>query len=311
MHAPEAIPDSGVAPTRHLRGLSCLILAHDNAPQLLALVGWLVRHGARAFVHIDRRAAQVRAEFEGGMPPNCHLLPTARSRSVMWGGFSMVAATLSLLREAAGDPELRHVALLSGTHLPIQPAERVAAYLFDGREHMELIFAATEEMHGKSLRRFWYRALPGREEGSAMLRWANRNAWRLGKRDLARELRGMTPMVGAQWWSFTAECARHILGFLDENPWYVDFFRHAPIPDETFFNTILGASPFVRRVGPMPLYQRMSGYSPEVLHAADLPEAVASGLPFARKFDTRVDAEAVRLALAGAEPAGDPAASAA
>jgi hypothetical protein len=216
----------------------------------------------------------------------------------------MVAATLSSLREAVDDPALRHVALLSGSHLPVQPAAGVARFLFDGREHIDLGFAAAEPVDGKSLHRFWYRGLPGREEGSAALRWANRNAWRLGKRDLARDLRGMTPMCGAQWWSFSADCARHVLRFVDENPWYPDFFRHARIPDETFFHTVLGASPFARRLGPMPLYQRMAGFSPAVLRAADVPEAVASGLPFGRKFDTRVDADAASLALAaaGADP---------
>jgi Core-2/I-Branching enzyme len=307
MRTSEHTLDKETAPTRHLLGLSCLVLAHDNVPQLLALVGWLVRHGARVVVHVDLSAALVRDELAGAMPPGCRLLPLAESHRVLWGGFSMVAATIALLREATSDdPALRQVALLSGTHLPIQPAERVARFLFDGREHIELGFAAAESMHGKSLRRFWYRSLPGREERSALLRWANRNAWRLGRRDLAQRLRGMTPMGGAQWWSLTADCARHVIGFLDGNPWYVDFFRHAPIPDETFFHTIVGASPFAGRLGPMPLHQRMSGFSPAVLGADDLPEAVASGLPFARKFDTRVDAEAVRLALAGAGAEGEP-----
>lgn len=292
---------------RPLRGLSCLILAHDNAAQLLTLVGWLARHGARVLVHIDRHAAEVRDEFAGTMPPGCRLLPAERSHRVRWGGYGMVAATLSLLREAADDPTLRHVALLSGAHLPVQPAERVAEFLFDGREHMDLVFAATEPPDGKSLRRFWYRHLPGREERSPLLRWANRNAWRLGKRDLARELRGMTPMAGAQWWSLGADCARHMLRFVDENPWYAGFFRHSAIPDETFFHTIVGASPFARRIGPMPLHQKMAGFSPALLRAADVPAAIASGLPFARKFDARVDAEAVRSALAAADGARSPA----
>lgn len=295
------------APRRPLQGLSCLVLAHDNAPQLLALAEWLLRHGAGVLVHIDRRAADARAEFARAMPQRCRLLPPELSQHVLWGGFGMVAATLSLLREAVNDPALRHVALISGSHLPVQPAARVADFLFDGREHMDLAFAAAEPPDGKSLRRFWHRHLPGREERSPLLRWANRNAWRLGKRDLARELRGMTPMAGAQWWSFTAECARHVVRFADENPWYAGFFRHASIPDEAFFHTIVGASPFARRIGPMPLYQKMRDFSPVLLRAADVPEAIASGLPFARKFDTRADAEAVRLALAAAGVVRDPA----
>ncbi len=74
----------------------------------------------------------------------------------------MVEATLALMREALRDPATRYLALLSGAHLPLRPTPEVASFLFDGREHIELTFAAMEPIDQKSLRRFWYRALPGR-----------------------------------------------------------------------------------------------------------------------------------------------------
>jgi len=210
----------------------------------------------------------------------------------------MVEATLALMRAALRDaPETRAVALLSGTHLPVQSAPAIASRLLDGREHIDLRFAAAEPMDQMSLRRFWYRALPGREERRPLLRWLNRRSWVLGKRDVARGLRGMTPMGGSQWWCLSADCARHVLGFVDAAPWYPRFFRLASIPDETFFHTLVGASPFAGRSAPAPLYQQMVGYSPRVLRVEDLPAAFASGMPFARKFDTRVDAAAVQTAL--------------
>jgi len=284
-----------------LRGLACLVLAHHNAPQLVLLLRWIDAAGGRAFVHIDRRAQETRAELlRLGLPGGTVLLAEADSVRGRWGGYGLVAATLALLREAVRDPASRHVALLSGTHLPVRPAEEVAETLFDGREHIGLALAAAEPPDGKSLRRFWYRTLPGREQESAVLRWVNRNTWRLGRRDLAAGLRGMTPMVGGQWWSLTGDCARHIAAFVEANPWYPRFFRGAHIPDEAFFQTILGATRFSDRVAPPPHYEVIPDYSPIVLRVPDLPAAQASGRPFARKFDTGVDAEAVRLALAGA-----------
>lgn len=285
---------------RVLRGLACLVLAHDNAQQLALLLDWLGHHGARCFVHLDARAAAAtRAELAASAPlPRATVLPLEQSRRVEWGGFAMVEATLALMRAALRDaPETRAVALLSGTHLPVQGAPAMASCLLDGREHIDLRFAATEPLDQKSLRRFWYRALPGREERQPLLRWVNRNSWVLGKRNLARGLRGMTPMVGSQWWCLTADCAQHVLGFVEAAPWYPRFFRFTSIPDETFFHTLVGASPFAERLAPAPLYQEVVGYSPRVLRAEDLPAAFASGLPFARKFDTRVDAAAVQAAL--------------
>ncbi len=290
-----------------LRGLACLVLAHENAPQLVLLLRWIDAAGGQAFLHVDRRAREVRAELlRTGLPGNTLLLPEGESFRGRWGDYSLVAATLALLRRAVRDPATRHVALLSGTHLPLRPAGEVADLLFDGREHMDLVLAAAEPPDGKSLRRFWCRTLPGREERSALLRWVNGNTWRLGKRDLAAGLRGMKPMSGGQWWSLTGDCARRVAAFVEANPWYPRFFRQAHIPDEAFFQTIVGATRFSDRVGPSPVYQVKAGFSPVVLRVPDLPVARASGRPFARKFDTRVDAEAVRLALesAGSLPLG-------
>lgn len=285
-----------------LDGLTCLILAHENPRQVALLLEWLERHGARCYVHLDVRAADARTELATLAPPGSRILPAAESHRVEWGGFAMVAATLSLMRTASRDaPGTRAMILLSGAHLPIRAAATVGADLLDGREHIDLVFAASEPVERMSLRRFWYRSLPGREERRPLLRWVNRNTWMLGRRDLARGLRGMTPMIGSQWWCLSAACVRHVLSFLEANAWYERFFHHSSIPDECFFQTLIGASTFAANRAPPPLYQIKTGYSPCVLTVPDLPAAAASGMPFARKFDTRVDADAVRMALEMAE----------
>jgi hypothetical protein len=291
--------------TPPLQGIAFLVLAHENMPQLRRLLCWLAGAGARCHLHLDARATEARRELlAGGLPRGVRLLGPGLSRACPWGGFGVVEATLALLREALCDPAVRHVCLLSGSHLPIRPAAEVAAWLDDGREHIDLRLAAAEPAERESLRRFWYPALAGREQDSWLLRTLNREAWRLGKRDLARGLRGMTPMVGSQWWGMTAACARHALGFVDANPWYRGFFRRARIPDEAFFQTLIGASPFAARLGPAPSWQAIEDYSPRLVTLADLAGARAEGRPFARKFDARRDAAAVEAALAGAAGSG-------
>jgi len=280
-----------------LTGLACLILAHDNAPPLRLLLKILGEAGARSFLHFDARARRPRAMLEASLPDRTTLLPAERSRRIAWGGFAMVEATIALMREALADPDTRHLCLLSGAHLPVQPPPRIAAFLFDGYEHMEVRLAAAEPPERESLRRFWYRGLPGREADRLLLRTLNRNAWRLGKRDLARGLRGMTPMVGSQWWHMTAACARDLLGFLDTNPWYQTFFRQVRIPDESFFQTLLYASPHAARLGEPPSWQRIGGFGATIIGAAELREAQTSGRPFARKFDLTREPAALRDAI--------------
>ena len=289
--------------SRPLAGLACLVLAHDNAPQLLLLLRWLGAHGATCHLHLDPRAGAVRAAVEAAAPPRLHLLPEAQSHRIEWGGFAMVRATLALLRAALAEPGVGQLCLLSGTHLPLLPAAALAERLGDGRNHLDLRFACMEPPDRESLHRFWFRNVPGRQQTRPVIRWLNRNAWRLGPRDLARGLRGLTPLVGSQWWHLTAPAALDMLTFLDANPWFEGFFRYARIPDESFFHTLLGATPHAGAVGPPMSYQCMRGYSPAVLAAEDLPAARASGAAFARKFDQATQPEAVRLAMLAAEGA--------
>ena len=282
-----------------LAGLTCLVLAHDNPAQLRLLLTRMGSGGARCLVHLDPRASSARRELERDpLPSGARLLPRHRSRRIAWGGFAMVEATLAMMREALADPETRHLCLLSGAHLPIRAPAEIAAFLFDGREHIDLRLAAAQPPERESLRPFWHRGLPGREAERPLLRAMNRNAWRLGRRDLARGLRGMTPMVGSQWWHMTAPCARHLLAFLDANPWYGRFFRGGTrIPDEGFFQTLVSASPYAGAVGEPPSWQRIEAFGADPIGAAELAEARASGRPFARKFDIARAPLAVRAAL--------------
>jgi hypothetical protein len=285
-------------PPQPLAGFAILVLAHENPAQLLLLLRWLTGQGAACHLHVDPRGHSVREAVEQAALPGVALLPAAQSRRIEWGGFAMVQATLALMRAALAEPGTGQLCLLSGAHLPLLPAERMAARLGDGRNHLDLRFACMEPPDGEGLHRFWFRGLPGREAKRPLLRWLNDNSWRLRKRDLARGLHGLTPMVGSQWWHLTAAAGRDMLAFLDANPWYAAFFRHARIPDESFFHTLLGTTPHVTRLGAPMSFQRMQGYSPAVLTPADLSAAQASGAVFARKFDLNQQPEAVRKALA-------------
>jgi hypothetical protein len=100
----------------------------------------------------------------------------------------------------------------------------------------------------------------------------------------------------------TADCAREMLRFLDANPWYIAFFRQVRIPDESFFQTLLGGSRFAEQTGEPCSWQRMEDFSPAVIDLAGLEAARASLRPFARKFSLRMQPDAVRTALAEGGP---------
>jgi hypothetical protein len=76
--------------------------------------------------------------------------------------------------------------------------------------------------------------------------------------------------------------------FVERNPRFMRFFRHAGIPDESFFQTILLNSPLAGSVVDDDLHYAdwSEGRShPRTLGLADLDRVLASGELFARKFD--------------------------
>ncbi len=69
----------------------------------------------------------------------------------------------------------------------------------------------------------------------------------------------MTPYAGSQWWALSREAILHILDFVATKRRFVDFYKRSLIPDEMFFQTILGNSPFKERVARNITYADWSG----------------------------------------------------
>ena len=69
-------------------------------------------------------------------------------------------------------------------------------------------------------------------------------------------------------------------------------YRGTIAPSESFFATVLMNDPDLKVSGDDRRYVRFApgAANPDVLTSADLPELLASGAQFARKFDADVDA---------------------
>ena len=90
----------------------------------------------------------------------------------------------------------------------------------------------------------------------------------------------------------SAACVRYARDFARENPDVVSYFRSMPAPDEVFLQTALVNSGKFRLIPDGKHYVdfRNSHYNhPKVLGVADLPEMLASGANWARKFRPDID----------------------
>ncbi|MEW1958814.1 beta-1,6-N-acetylglucosaminyltransferase [Kineococcus sp. NPDC059986] len=269
--------------------LTYLVLAHQNPQQLSSLLDLLLDGEARAVVHVDAKVdAEPFLDVVRAHAPAARA--TTRRHPVRWGGFGVVAATLTALREAVQEAPADHYVLLSGSDLPVRPASELRAELASGHVRMNS-WLMPDEARGKPMSRLeqWHYA--PRNRHSRVAHRVNRLLGRLPARKLTA-LEGAVPHAGSQWWTMPHPCAKDVLDFVDTHPRLVRFFRHVQVPDEMFFQTVVDALPHRYELRPNLTFTRWTSadrLSPDTLSAADLPAATAAGAFFARKFDVTRD----------------------
>jgi hypothetical protein len=219
-------------------GIAFLILAHDNPAQLARLIDRLRPHPV--FLHIDAKSesAAFRACLE-----RSHVTPTDRM-AVNWGGFSMVDATMTLLRRALAEPATRHAVLLSGSCYPIRPIAELAAALADAGDAVRYLPISSGTPHLlKAVRQRWFFDLQQHRGGTVARRAAQYGSKLLLPRRSGPP-DGLVPHFGSQWWGLSRACAELVLSEYDNNAALVAYYRRVLAPDEHFVQTIVANSEF-------------------------------------------------------------------
>lgn len=230
----------------HHRNVAYLILAHADLPHLRRLVTSLPVESVK-LVHMDRKF---------GAPPDLSAVPNTvvlRDRiAVYWADFSIVEATLSLLRAALHFRQIERIVLLSGSCYPIASDDDILDF-FAARPSANFIKAFSIEdasplYHDKLSRIHIGEGSIARLAGNhpAFNHALSRGltlllSWR--KRDCQRGLAPLKPYFGSQWWSITRACGEYILE-REEEYRALRFFEHCFAPDEMYFHTIVANSLF-------------------------------------------------------------------
>jgi hypothetical protein len=226
--------------------IAYLILAHNNPAHLRRLIRALREPWTEFYVHIDRKAPDTLFEAIRDEPQTEAIAARVDS---CWGGYSLVQATLNLMAAAlrAREPADRYV-LISGADYPIRSNAEIRRF-FEGSdaEYIGLMSMPTPDGR-KPLARLetfhFEKARGGFKPQRVLLTQTNKLLVRFYKRDYRKALGDLQPYAGSQWWALTRDAAAYILDFVAANPRLIRFYRHALIPDEMFFQTVLGNSPF-------------------------------------------------------------------
>lgn len=271
--------------------IAYLILAHARPLQLGRLVQTLQDDdNADIYIHIDRKSHL--EPFLRVHPPSQQVFYLSHRIEVNWAGFSIVRATLHLLREAVQQGKYDYYVLLSGADYPIKPADELRSKL--GKEQGEYIDLhpmpwRKRRMHLDRLRCFFIAA---RDRHHVGVKLTNKVLQLLPVRPYESALHPLHPYCGSQWWTLSRECAEYVLDFVYSHKRFVRFFRFARFSDETFFHTIVAASPFAARVRDSltfdDWFEKVPPY-PALLDSSDLTRLQKSDKFFARKFSLNQD----------------------
>lgn len=291
--------------------LALIVLAHHRPAQLALLLRALRHPQTRVYLHVDRRTrlAPFQEELSRHGISDVDLLPRHASH---WGGIGAVDATLDGLRQGLRDG-CDYFALLSGQDLPLRPIEDIVGYFEERRDESYVQHFPLAESgwayEGRIRTEFYSYDLLGRREtcfprgeeppltfkGKALNRVLQLWTARKPPRRFPSYLR---PFGGSNWLNLNADAARFVERFTEQHPEYREYHRYTLSADEIFFHSILLGTPFseTHTIVDDPLRFMIwppDSSHPNVLGAADVPAALASGLPFGRKFDLEVDRSVV------------------
>jgi hypothetical protein len=229
--------------------IAYLVLCHNDPEQLRRLV-LALNIDADFFVHVDQKV-NLEPFASQPLPSNVHFCHD-RAR-VYWGGYSIVDATLRLMRQAMACGTYDRVVLLNGLDYPIKPTSEINRVLIEvGSKNREFIRffdikSCGAEFYLDKARGIYFYDAP---------RWLV-NRFYDGRQFLTKSLRRvkrplpprLVHCFGHMQWAITGACCQYILRFVAENPRFCQFYRYSFAPDEHFFHTVVANSPFCDSAG--------------------------------------------------------------
>jgi hypothetical protein len=243
-------------------------------------------------IHIDETADAATHYMAAALAERWPNVRVLESEPCQWCGYSLVRADLRAIeRFLAWADDWTVYINLSGQCFPLQSQEEIAAYLDERQGHsfVDWFDPATSDHWPDGRARLERVALelPGRNQ-----------PWLVpGLRlDRAFLLDHDHWYGGSAWVALSREAAAYVASA--ETRRFRLFFRNTLCPEESFFQTVLLNSPYADRVINRDLhYIKWAGEAsnPVILTADHYDAMVASGKLFARKFDTTVDDQVLRM----------------
>lgn len=294
-----------------------LILAHKNPDQLHRLVKRLENKNTCIFIHIDGRSNI--SDFQ--KLRSCQNTVLIREReNCIWGDFSIVRATLHLIKNALKTGNKGFHILLSGQDYPIKSQREIEDFLerninFNFIECMRIEEKWNKKMVKDKLENYHFIHSEKRSDsGSYAPFFATSLSQKL--RSIFHVLKGKLPFVrfketlhlpkrvpvfqnqfaGSQWWAFNHQTLLKMNDFIQLHFKVLEnYYQYTSAPDEIFFQSVLmhiKESDSSIKIKPAITYANWSRKNtplPVTFQMDDFDELQKNSALFARKFDMESD----------------------
>lgn len=275
--------------------ISYLILAHHNFEHLQNMIDALDHPNVKFFIHIDKKVElSLIKKFRFYHMQNCKLIKNRYC--VNWGGYNMIRATLRLIKAAYIPKNKGYYVLMSGDDYPMRDTNYIFDFLSDnyGKEFIyynSMPYSNWSVDGGMDrIDYYWFIDTIGFNHSAELCKFQKSINM---KRPFFEDFK---PYGGSQWWCLTSECVNYILKFLRANDIYQSYFESSFVPDEIFFNSIVGNSPFSSAVtGSNLKYIEWNSEEPhpKILVQSDYPNIISSDNLWIRKVNRRVSLELI------------------
>lgn len=264
--------------------IAYLVLVHRYPEQFKRLFRAIHDPENHYLIHVDRNAGPaLAAELRIFLAdyPNAALL---ESRKMLWGGYSLVDAELrGMAKLLEMNPDWKCFINLSGQDFPLKSQRRIKGFLAEHPEREFIRVLDQAKIRPDTMDRVRKHVV---EQDDRIVRTSITRTF----------LGGATPYIGHQW----KIVSRAFCDFVCNDPSverYKAFYRNTFIPDEGFFQTVIMNTATHGQI--VNDDKRMIDWvtdgdiklRPRNFTARDAVQLINSSDLFARKFDTRVDAE--------------------
>lgn len=220
--------------------LGFVMLVHTDLDRAAQVARYWAENGCPVVIHADKKVSDTDYDSLTKSLSDLDIVMFASRFNCQWGTWSLVAATQGacalMLKEF---PHLNHIALASGSCLPLRPVIEMQEYLSD-HSRVDFIESVTVEdvpwtIGGLNTERFTLRfPFSWKSQRRAFDAYV-RMQKNFGVRRTIPS--GLEPQLGSQWWCLTSDTLRRILNH-PERRRFDRYFRLVWIPDESYFQSL-------------------------------------------------------------------------